>query len=222
MKNLTTFQISSTAARRQASGRFLDEKRKVARLGHAERRLLPASHQRDRLVGRGSVAGIHPVDRGRGGISNPQERSADPPRVASETGPRAGPHPGLLPGLRILDTAKNRGFCRRRLQSPIPRKVSSRLDIRENRRLQSPPAEHACFTRVRYIVENPTSNGQGGRPGHEPRRIFEELGKISLVDVVLPTRNGPEIRHRCVRRPTDHQAIPLERLGLVLPRQITS
>lgn len=58
--------------------------------------------------------------------------------------------------------------------------------------------------------------------GDEPRRIFEELGKISLVDVVLPTRSGVEIRRRCVRRPTDHQAILLQRLGLVLPRQITS
>jgi len=58
--------------------------------------------------------------------------------------------------------------------------------------------------------------------GDEPRRVFEELGKISLVDVVLPTRSGVEIRRRCVRRPTDHQAILLQRLGLVLPRQITS
>ena len=58
--------------------------------------------------------------------------------------------------------------------------------------------------------------------GDEPRRILEELGKISLVDVVLPTRNGVEIRRRCVRRPTQHQAILLDRLGWVLPRQITS
>ena len=58
--------------------------------------------------------------------------------------------------------------------------------------------------------------------GDEPRRIFEELGKISLVDVVIPTRSGVEIRRRCVRRPTDHQTILLQRLGLVLPRQITS
>ncbi len=56
--------------------------------------------------------------------------------------------------------------------------------------------------------------------GDEPRRIFEELGKISLVDVVLPTRSGPEIRRRCVRRPTDHQAILLNRLSLNLPRQL--
>ncbi|MCP4548533.1 MAG: IS1634 family transposase [bacterium] len=58
--------------------------------------------------------------------------------------------------------------------------------------------------------------------GDEPRRVFEELGKISLVDVVLPTRDGPEIRRRCVRRPTDHQAILLERLSLTLPRRMKS
>ena len=57
--------------------------------------------------------------------------------------------------------------------------------------------------------------------GDEPRRVFEELGKISLVDVVLPTRQkGVEIRRRCVARPTDHQAILLDRLGLNLPRQL--
>lgn len=58
--------------------------------------------------------------------------------------------------------------------------------------------------------------------GDEPRRIFEELRKISLVDVVLPTRKGVDIRRRCVRRPTEHQEILLSRLGLNLPRQITS
>jgi len=63
---------------------------------------------------------------------------------------------------------------------------------------------------------------KAGGLGDEPRRIFEELGKISLVDVVLPTHNGPEIRRRCVCRPTDHQAILLDRLSLTLPRQVTS
>jgi transposase len=58
--------------------------------------------------------------------------------------------------------------------------------------------------------------------GDEPRRVFEELGKISLIDVVLPTRDGPEIRRRCVRRPTDHQAILLDRLSLTLPWQMKS
>ena len=58
--------------------------------------------------------------------------------------------------------------------------------------------------------------------GDEPRRIFEELGKISVIDVVLPTRSGVEIRRRCIRRPPDHQAILLQRLGLTLPRQLSS
>ena len=56
--------------------------------------------------------------------------------------------------------------------------------------------------------------------GDEPRRIFQELGKINLVDVVLPTRQKVEIRRRCIARPTDHQAILLDRLGLRLPRQL--
>jgi transposase len=53
--------------------------------------------------------------------------------------------------------------------------------------------------------------------GHEPRKVFEELGKIRTVDVVLPTRQGVEIRKRCITRPTDHQAILLQHLGLNLP-----
>jgi len=55
--------------------------------------------------------------------------------------------------------------------------------------------------------------------GHEPRRVLEELATIQLVDVVLPTRQGAEIRKRCITRPTDHQAILLERLHLSLPNR---
>ena len=56
--------------------------------------------------------------------------------------------------------------------------------------------------------------------GDEPRRVFDELGKISLVDVVLPTRAGPELRRRCITRPTDHQAILLQHLALTLPKSL--
>jgi hypothetical protein len=37
---------------------------------------------------------------------------------------------------------------------------------------------------------------------------------------VLPTRTGVSIRKRCVSRPTDHQAILLQRLGLQIPAHI--
>jgi hypothetical protein len=53
--------------------------------------------------------------------------------------------------------------------------------------------------------------------GQEPRRVFDELSEIHMVDVVLPTHQGTEIRKRCVVRPTDHQAILLQRLRLRLP-----
>ena len=53
--------------------------------------------------------------------------------------------------------------------------------------------------------------------GDEPRKVFEELSKVALVEVALPTRTGVTIRKRCVSRPTEHQAILLQRLGLRLP-----
>ena len=46
--------------------------------------------------------------------------------------------------------------------------------------------------------------------GDEPRRVLNELSKINLVDVVLPTwslqqrlSSGVEIRKRCITRPTE-------------------
>jgi transposase len=56
--------------------------------------------------------------------------------------------------------------------------------------------------------------------GDEPRRVFEELAKIRVVDVVLPTRSGHPIRRRCVSQPTDHQSILLQRLCLKLPKNL--
>jgi len=55
--------------------------------------------------------------------------------------------------------------------------------------------------------------------GDEPRRVLDELSKIHMVDVILPTRIGVDIRRRCVTQPTEHQAILLHKLGLRLPRQ---
>lgn len=53
--------------------------------------------------------------------------------------------------------------------------------------------------------------------GDEPRQVFEELSEITLVDVLLPTRSGVELRKRCISQPTDHQRILLQRLGMRLP-----
>ena len=56
--------------------------------------------------------------------------------------------------------------------------------------------------------------------GDEPRKVLEELQTIGLVDVVLPTKEGVELRRRCVTHPTEHQAILLQRLGLTLPQHL--
>jgi transposase len=56
--------------------------------------------------------------------------------------------------------------------------------------------------------------------GNEPRRVLTELSDIRLVDVVLPTREGIEIRKRCITRPSDHQQILLDNLGWKLPEKI--
>jgi hypothetical protein len=56
--------------------------------------------------------------------------------------------------------------------------------------------------------------------GDEPRKVFDEISQIQMVDVLLPTRNGVSIRRRCVAQPTKHQAILLQRLGLTLPTHL--
>ena len=53
--------------------------------------------------------------------------------------------------------------------------------------------------------------------GDEPRKVFEELKGISLVDVILPTRNGIALRKQCVSRPSEHQLLLLQKLQLRLP-----
>ena len=61
---------------------------------------------------------------------------------------------------------------------------------------------------------------KAGGLGSEPRKVFEELKNIQMVDVILPTRQGIEIRRRCVSRPEPHQAILLQRLTMTLPETV--
>jgi hypothetical protein len=56
--------------------------------------------------------------------------------------------------------------------------------------------------------------------GDEPRQVLAEISRIKVVDVVLPTRGGVEIRKRCVTQPDVGQSVMLTRLGLTLPRRL--
>ena len=56
--------------------------------------------------------------------------------------------------------------------------------------------------------------------GDEPRRVLDEISQLRSLDVLLPTRQGPTIRRRCITDPTEHQAILLHHLSLHLPRRL--
>jgi transposase len=57
--------------------------------------------------------------------------------------------------------------------------------------------------------------------GDEPRRVFEEIKKISMVDVVLTTEEGNELKIRTVTRPDKPLQVLLHRLNLRLPEKLT-
>ena len=54
--------------------------------------------------------------------------------------------------------------------------------------------------------------------GSGPRKVFADISRIALLDVVLPTRSGVLLRKRCVAKPPGHQALLLQRLGLHMPQ----
>jgi transposase len=56
--------------------------------------------------------------------------------------------------------------------------------------------------------------------GDEPRKVFDEIAQIKVVDVILPTKKGIEIRKSCVTSPTEAQEVLLQRLGLSVPKYL--
>ncbi|MDP2730350.1 MAG: IS1634 family transposase [Dehalococcoidales bacterium] len=53
--------------------------------------------------------------------------------------------------------------------------------------------------------------------GTEPRKVFDEIAQIKVVDVLLPTKQGTIITRRCISQPTKAQATLLQRLNIHLP-----
>ena len=54
--------------------------------------------------------------------------------------------------------------------------------------------------------------------GNEPRKVFEEIAQIKVVDVIMPTKKGTVITRCCISQPTNAQAVLLQRLNLYLPQ----
>jgi transposase len=61
---------------------------------------------------------------------------------------------------------------------------------------------------------------KNGGLGNEPRKVLDELKHIELTDVILPTKNGVEIKLQCISKPTPHQRILLQHLKLHIPSRL--
>ncbi len=79
-------------------------------------------------------------------------------------------------------------------------------------------AAHILVCFLAYVVWKALGQMcRAGGLGDEPRKVIDELSGIKMVDVVMPTRNGVELRRRHVSVPTQTQATLLDRLRLRLP-----
>ena len=56
--------------------------------------------------------------------------------------------------------------------------------------------------------------------GNEPRTIIEEIKNLTMVDVVLRTRTGTELKLRCVSKPEQPLAVLLQKLNLRPPERL--
>lgn len=76
-----------------------------------------------------------------------------------------------------------------------------------------------CF--LAYVLRK-TLDGWSQRAGlgHGVPTVLEEFARIQSTDVILPTKEGPTVRLRCVVRPDRAQTILLQHLGLDLPHRL--
>jgi transposase len=76
-----------------------------------------------------------------------------------------------------------------------------------------------CF--LAYVLRK-TLDGWCRRAGlgSSVTTVMQEMARIQSTDVVVPTRDGRQVRLRCVVRPDRAQALLLDRLGLQLPQRL--
>jgi transposase len=53
--------------------------------------------------------------------------------------------------------------------------------------------------------------------GDEPRKVFDEIAQIKVVDVIMSTKQGTTITKCCISQPTKAQSVLLQHLQLHLP-----
>jgi hypothetical protein len=71
-----------------------------------------------------------------------------------------------------------------------------------------------------YCRAPPPPSSTGAGLADSARKVLKELEAVQMVDVVMVTKSGIEIRKRCVSQPMPHPASLLHKLRLNLPRTV--
>ena len=80
---------------------------------------------------------------------------------------------------------------------------------------------HILFSFLAYAMWKTLPQWMGRSDlGRSPRTVINELARIKLSDVVLPTSTGRRIRLRCVTIADEPQRVLISRLGLKLPQRL--
>jgi|ETNmetMinimDraft_26_1059896.scaffolds.fasta_scaffold23403_1 transposase len=80
---------------------------------------------------------------------------------------------------------------------------------------------HILFSFLAYAMWKTLQQWMGRSDlGHAPRTMIDELARITLNDVILPTSAGRHICMQCVSDPDERQRVLLSRLGLKLPQRL--
>ena len=80
---------------------------------------------------------------------------------------------------------------------------------------------HILFSFLAYVLWKTLEQWMARSTlGHAPRTVLQELSRLQLDEVVLPTTTGRSLQLRCVTVPDELQRILLSRLGLELPQRL--
>lgn len=98
----------------------------------------------------------------------------------------------------------------------------SELDIRPiHHQLEKRVQAHILFSFLGYAMWKTLEMWMARSGlGNGPRTVLEEVAKLKMVDLIMPTSTSREVHVRCITRPDEAQSAILDRLGLKIPRQL--
>ena len=108
----------------------------------------------------------------------------------------------------------NKGRAAARAAERVEGRGLAKGNAREQSRLRTLGREslNQALARIRQTIRQ--------RPGAQLTALWHHVDSVDTLQDAFYGLNGKEIKRRCVTRPTQHQAILLQRLGMVLPARM--